>query len=292
MKRNKFLLILLLVLITGTTALIFFQQSSQPVNAEMFRIPSPENIDQVIFSSANEKVELVFSHNKWRVNGREADLQRVKVFFAAWIQAEPRRKITGASADSLRALKGVEVDFFQNKVSKKKFRVVGEGDETYFVQGEDVYLASIPGYRVALYDIFAMDEAEWRKKRIFDFNWTKFKNLQAKFPNSKDDFTISFNGKYFGVTNLQADTTQLNNYLDAISLLEAVRFLKKNEIVTPGKPAATLEVKDIKDSTYVLTVFSETQNNLHLAQTGNDFLWLDNAAWNTVRTNREKFLQH
>ena len=289
--KNKFLLILLLLLIASIAALIFFQKPAPPVNADLFRIPSPESIDKVILRSAHEKVELVFSNNKWRVNGREADLQRVKVFFAAWIQAEPRRKITGASADSLRVLEGVEAEFFQHDVRMKKFRATGDGEETYFVQDNNVYLASIPGYRVALYDIFAMSEAEWRKKRIFDFNWTKFKSLHAAFPDPKDDFSISFNGKYFGAAGMQADTAQLNNYLDAISLLQAVRFLKKNEVPAPGQPVVTLEVRDIRDSAYVLRVFPEEQNHLRLAQTGNDFLWLDAKSWNIARTNRNKLLR-
>lgn len=288
--KNKFLLILLIFQITCIAAVLFFQRPLQPVDADLFRLPEPEKIDQVIFTSATGKTTLIFSRNKWQVNGREADLQRVKVFFAAWIQSEPRRKITGPAADSLRRMEGVEVEFFQAGVSRKKFRVTGRGEETYYIKDRDVYLAAIPGYRVALYDIFAMDEAEWRKKRIFDFNWTKFKELQATFSNPKENFTVSFNGKYFGLKGMQADTARLNNYLDAVSLLEAARFLKKNEPAAAGKPLIRLEVKDTKDSTYALTVYPEMLSGRHLAKTGNDFLWLDKAAWNTVSTAREKFL--
>jgi len=68
-------------------------------------------------------------------------------------------------------------------------------------------------------------------------------------------------GQYFGIKNVErADTSKLNSYLDAVSLLFATRFVAPHQsgidsLVTTA-PAVRIEIKDIANRTYSLELFA------------------------------------
>ena len=88
------------------------------------------------------------------------------------------------------------------------------------------------------------------------------------FPSEPtQNFSISFQNGFFGVEGItEADTTQLNDYLDAVSLIQASRFITKNETTQydslfRAQPYYSIEVSDIANRTYRLDVFNTRVNN-------------------------------
>ena len=98
-----------------------------------------------------------------------------------------------------------------------------------------------------------------------------FKRLSATFPTSpSNDFAISFQDGFFGIEgNMQADTTKLNDYLDAVSLIQASRFIpneekEKFDSLFRQKPDYTIQVSDIANRSLSLSVYNVPVNNTYL----------------------------
>ena len=252
---------------------LFFltQEETKPeVNRDYFKLKESEKIDQVTLHSAEGTVDLKFEKNHWRVNGKwDAEMQMIKLLFATLNQSEVRRPVAAAVKDSVLQRikqKGIHVTLAEAGVSKNDFLAAGNEPKTeaWFLKvGEtQPYVMIIPGYRVYVAGILEMEEREWRDKRIFDFNWRNFRSLTAvyqKEPNQS--LEIEMKGQYFGIKNVErTDTSKLNSYLDAVSLLFATRFVAPHQsgidsLVTTA-PAVRIEIKDIANRTYSLELFA------------------------------------
>jgi len=76
----------------------------------------------------------------------------------------------------------------------------------------------------------------------------------------KEDFTISFQNQSFGIEGLTSDTTRLNNFLDAVSLIRGDQFItpgtsKWYDSLLQTAPDYIIAVTDIAKRTYELEVF-------------------------------------
>ena len=268
--KNKRLALSLAVLtaVTVMVGLMIRQQSSSDIDKDLFKVADQVNINQVILQRGSTPIELKYNRTLWLVNNQEADRQLIKVFFAAILQAEPKRKLTGAAADSLRSKmssSGTSVTLSEGGQVVKAFHVLGSSStsETYYqlAKDEDIYVVTIPGYRVYLASIFELSENDWRDKRIFNFNWQNFKSLTATFKASPtQNFSMSFQNQYFGIEGmLQADTTKVNDYLDAVSLLRADKILNAEEQkqydTLSSSPDFTIAVSDIANRVMTLEVY-------------------------------------
>ena len=84
------------------------------------------------------------------------------------------------------------------------------------------------------------------------------------------NFEVSFKDQFFGVTGIaEVDTTKLNDYLDAVSLLSTEQFIKPGFSVLYDSLLKTnasfrIEVRDIADKTYSLDVFVPVKNDPNL----------------------------
>jgi hypothetical protein len=249
---------------------VFTQEEGKPdIDKELFKVTETEKIDKVTLESTGRTIELKFENNRWKVNNKwDADTRMIKVLFATLKQVEPKRPVANSMKDSIRSIldeKGTKVSFFTGEEKKRAFYSAGNSlkTDTWFEQEGDTqpYSMVIPGYRVYVNGILELDESGWRNKRIFDFNWRNFRSLTSTFPkDAKQDFEIEMKDRYFGIKNMAVvDTTKLNNYLDAVSLLFASRFLPSDQ---PGidsllsGPAVRIEIRDIANRSYSLELFT------------------------------------
>lgn len=271
-KKNKIRLAVLVVLTIVTIALVFLTQRDQKnaIDPTLFRVEQLDKIDHVILESSKGKTELRFKNGKWRVNGEfDADKRLIDVLFATIEQAVPKRELSTSHTDSIAKVltqSGTVVSFLEGEEVMKKFIAGGNSEKTlaYFRLPEGgTYVMAIPGYRVYVSGIFEADEILFRDKRIFNFNWRNFRTLESKFPEDPAaDFQVSFKDRYFGIEGIEAvDTTKLNDYLDAVSLLDAREYLTAPQAASydsllKAPPAFTVEVKDIASRSYLLEVFS------------------------------------
>jgi hypothetical protein len=271
-KKNGRRLISLLVLLVCTGAVYFFQlaENQALVDPSLFKVEDTSKIDRVVLESKDRKVDLHFEGTHWKVNRFEADRTLIDVLFAALAQALPKRPVAAAQRDSINGILndgGVTVSLFEGPEIKRQFLAGGNPQkrETYFRldKNSETYIMAIPGYRVYLADIFAIDEKGWRDKRIFDFAWRNFKSLTAASPSDPSaGFVISRPDMSLTVTVAgmnEPDTSRVNTYLDDVLQLSADQIIsngmRRYDSLAQTTPVNTIEISDIANRTYRLELF-------------------------------------
>ena len=279
-------LLVSLVILTGITTLVFFFSSTSPspvADKKLFKVDDLKTIDQVILESPNGKVELTYNGSRWKVNNQyDADRDMVDVLFATLEQAEPKRPVPSALIDSVgkkMEAQGVKVSLLASGKLLQTFYAGGNEQKTqaYFKKpGENVpYLMVIPGYRVYVSGILELNEGGWRDKYAFGFNWRNFSGMEIIFPGRQaDNFVVARGKDYFGIQGLaQVDTTRLNDFIDAISLLTVDAYLESTPVTDSLKnlqPVMMIRVKDIANRDYVLNLFSTATQNEQVTGLLND----------------------
>lgn len=274
-NKHKALAVSALVLAALLLVLVFYKKGAPAVDKEIFNVPELSTVDRVTMVSSAGKVELSFNGAKWRVNERyPADDQLITVLFATLQQVEPRRPLSSSMRDSISSIlkrDGVHISFYVGDREVKKF--VAGGNETkteayFFDEQNGPYLMGIPGYKVYASGVFEVDEMGWRDKRIFNFNWRNFKKLTAQFTGmANQNFEIEYQGRGFDLVNAApTDTTKLNDYLDAVSLLVAKQFIPSGhnvlyDSISKKQPAVVIEAMDLGDNVYRLELFSPVDNH-------------------------------
>lgn len=270
-KRNIRLLISLCLLSALTAVVLFFitRSEKQLIDKSVFQVADLKAINKVILEKQNEKIELTFDGARWKVNGNLADRAMIDVLFATLQQAEPKRAVSEKLADTIKAelnVDGVRVTLMKDTEPELTFWAGGNQAKTqaYFapVDEDEVYVMVIPGYRVYTSGIFELEEAGWKDKYIFNFNWRNFQSLDVLVTdNPANNFEIAMGKSYFEVKGLaQVDTTKLNDYIDAISLLTADYYLTKSETaensdVFAATEAVEIRVHDIGGKAYSLKLY-------------------------------------
>jgi hypothetical protein len=286
-KKNIYLLLSLIILSTLLIALLLIGNNNNNVliDKEIFKVDNQQKINRIVINKKNEQINLSYNGIKWVVNDSlEADRQLIQVFFATLLQAEPKRAISQKLSDSVAQSIiqfGTKIDLYEEATLVKSFSVLGNENknETVYKLENDPqpYLVTIPGYKVYVAGIFELSTMDWRDKRIFNFNWQNFKQLTATFTSEpKENFTISFQNGFFGIEgNPEADTTNLNNYLDAVSLLQTSHYIRAEEMhqydsLFKAAPNFSIVVSDIANRMYSLRVFNTPVNVTYVPAILND----------------------
>lgn len=268
-KKNKTLVASLASLTLLAFLLFFYRNNRQEIDKTIFQVNDLSVIDRVELISASGNVELRFNGSKWLVNdNHEADEQLITVLFATLQQVEPKRQVAGNLRDSIAATltkNGVQLKLYQGEALMKDFYVGGNAAKTeaYFLDDElGPFVMTIPGYRVYVAGVFEVEANGWRDRRVFNFNWRNFKKLEAVFSLQPDqNFVIADQGAGFDLVNSPpSDTTRLNDYLDAVSLLIAKEYLKSGQEKTYDSliqtaPIATIRVYDLGDNALILDLY-------------------------------------
>ena len=286
-QKNQRLAVSLGVLLAATTLLAWLgTRERSVVEKDYFKTDRLEEIDRVELVYNGAVARLSYDGNRWKVNDSlEADRQMITVLFATLDQVEAKRPVAVAQRDSLaNALRtnGVHATFFTRGEVAIDLYLGGNAGKTltHAMRGHEAepFVVGIPGYRVYVAGIFEQPPAQWRDKRVFHFNWRNFTGLEAQFPKEPDqNFSVAMKERYFGINGIEAvDTTRLNDYLDALSLLEAESFY------TPGQsrlfdsllqvtPSFVIEVKDLAKRAYRLEVAPPMrQNDRVVGRLGNE----------------------
>lgn len=269
-NKRRFILLVLMTLVTLGVFWWIQPENRMDIDQALFQVEDLQKINRVSLTSADGEVSLRYDGSRWRVNDAyPADGDMIRVLFATLQQAKPKRAVSGARGDSIYNeldRSGVEVSLHEEGELKKQFLAGGNAGKTqaFFAVPEtrEVYVMTIPGYRVYVSGIFELGESGWRDKFVFGFNWRNFKSLDAGFPGSPDQgFTVSMQGDQFGIEGLQeADTMKLNNFLDAVSLLTVDEYLSEpalTDSLLRQTPQMTIRVTDIGNRTFDLHVYGE-----------------------------------
>jgi hypothetical protein len=241
------------------------------VDKALFKLSDFSTLDRVILEKSHKVIELKFDGTRWKVNDQLADRSMIDVLFAPLQQVEPKRPVAESLHETIATVlnsKGVMVKLYEGDNLVKEFIAGGNATKTqaYFKypDEEDSYVMVIPGYRVYASGIFELEEYGWRDRYVFNFNWRNFKSLKASFPNAPiNDFEVAMGESYFEVLGMTAvDTTKLNDFLDAVSLVEVDQYINPEEVVgydslLVANPLMKVEVSDISGKTYSLNLFDQ-----------------------------------
>jgi hypothetical protein len=264
---------------------------AEEIDPTLFQLHDSKTVNKVVFKKDSSTIELEFNNGKWMLNKTyDADRDLVDVLFATIAQAIPKREAAASIKDSVireSKQKGVLVEFYADKKIDRAFWVWGSESQgaTYFTDNEKdtPYLITIPGYRVFVAGIFTQESAMWRDKRIFNFNWRNFTSLEATFPNDpSQNFKVSMIDRFFSIEGMaNIDTTALNDYLDAVSLIEGDAFYEQGQStqydsLSRTKPIMNIFVQELSGQQYTLSVFAIAKNERNaLARWGDDHIWFD-----------------
>ncbi|NJM26788.1 MAG: DUF4340 domain-containing protein [Bacteroidia bacterium] len=279
-KQNIRRLILLAILVVATVAVVAGRYWSDDalVEADLFRPQHLDEVNRITLTSSRDTVDLRYD-GRWKVNGRyDADRAMIEVLFATLQQAVPKRPVANSMRDSItQALSrdGVAVALYSPDGPEGSFVAGGNEHKTqaYFKlpEGDIPYIMTIPGYRVYVSGIFEMPSPGWRDKYVFGFNWRNFEKLTAVFPGQRDgDFEVSANTLTggFGITGLaEVDTTRLNDYLDAVSLLTVDQYMADAllaDSLARATPQMNVTVTAVGDHVYTLSLFGTTDGASYL----------------------------
>ena len=269
-KNNRKRLILLAVLTLATLFVFWWIQPENrlDMDQDVFAVEDLSTIDRVEFETDTSEVTLLFDGSSWRVNDQyRADADMIRVLFATLQQARPKRTVANFQRDSIfRSLEksGVRVSLYAGEEVREQFYAGGNTSKTQAFFGDpessEVYVMSIPGYRVYVSGILELGESGWRDKFVFGFNWRNFKSLEAQFPkNPSQNFTVSMDRNFFGIAGSpQADTAKLNTFLDDVSLLTTEAYITEPELIDSLKDETAImqiTVTDIGNRTYELKLF-------------------------------------
>ncbi len=277
-KRNKRLLVSFIGITLLCIFFYFFGNTNNQIEVDtsLFKLEAGTNVNRVVLESSPGKVTLDFNGTRWSVNNRyEADRQLIKLLFATLEKAEPKRPVSNSqlnSVDSIISKSGVMVTLYEGENLIQSFRAGGNEQKTeaYFQEsiGQPSYVMVIPGYRLYVSYILELNENGWRDKRVFNFNWRNFKSLNMIVPEDPtQNFEVSFKDQFFGIKGIaEVDTTKLNDYLDAVSLLSADQFIKPGfsssyDSLLNTNASFRIEVRDIADKTYSLELFAPLKND-------------------------------
>lgn len=267
-NKRQFYILAILTVVTLLAWWWVQPENRLDVDEDLFRVAELNRISRVELQSTQGAVKLAFDGAKWRVNdSHDADGGMIRVLFATLQQAQPKRPVAQAHRDSIReqvSRTGVKVSLYAGDDLRREFFAGGNPGKTqaYFADpaSGEVYVMTIPGYRVYVSGILEMDAHGWRDKLIFGFNWGNFKTLEARFPRDPgDNFTIGLLKNYFGIRDMpEADTAKINTFLDNVSLLTVEEYIpepKLTDSLMDRVPRMEIIVTDIGNRTYRLRVF-------------------------------------
>ena len=165
-RRNKRQFVLLVVLVVVTLLVFWWVQPENRIRVDQnaFQVEDLKSISKVELVSDEGSVTLLFNGTRWEVNGQsDADGNMINVLFATLQQARPRRMVARANRDSVYhqlETSGVKVLLYDAGELRKAFLAGGNASKTQAFFGDpsskDVYVMSIPGYRVYVSGIFEL----------------------------------------------------------------------------------------------------------------------------------------
>lgn len=271
-KKNIFLAVSLAVLVLACFGVYYLQGiDGSDVDKDRFRPEDLTAIDHVVLTGPSGKVDLVVRGARWRVNDQTtADANLIDVLFATLQQAEARRPVAVRMREAVsRHLDsaGTRVELFSGDDRVMSFLAGGNATHTeaYFREpdSDTPYVMVIPGYRVYVSGIFELPASGWRDRLVFSLNWMNFNELDAAFPGDPAaGFSVVREGNVAVIPSMaEADTTRLNDFMDAVSLLTANEFVDADpDSIRSLKGLMKVMVKDVAGRDYQLELYSRDGN--------------------------------
>lgn len=247
--------IAIVVLLAVNLGLVFTEdtQSSSSFDDELFLIENIDQIQSVIITRGDVKIELTKNDAAWRLNDRfEADQNFMQILFSLLSQVKVKRTIGALDQE----VSGNVIISFNGESNSFGFASDPLGTRSYFIKGGIAYQVEVPGYRDNVVNIFQLSEDQWRDRVVFDGSWRTIQNL--RLTSTGGQLVIRFSNQFFEVDGIaKIDSSGVVDYLNQFQVFQA------NEMISEGRfpeldslkstnPLAILSIEDIQDSNEIL----------------------------------------
>jgi hypothetical protein len=264
-KKNKILIVILILLIGISTVLHFSNESPELTtisNADKFAVADTAAIQKIIFTTKDGANVLERNNGGWTINNNmDADPDIVHVFLAVLKQLNISKGVAGNQMEQTKKdllEKGIRVEIFDNTGLTKSFYVKGNSTKTLSVFMDEKeripYVVELPGYDSYVAGIFSIPPIDWRRRLIFNSTWRSLRKLEMLYPaKSKNSFEIRFDVDFFTVTGVDdIDTISVMNYIETFQYFQADRYIEPKPRASYKKllktePLAYLSIEDIDD---------------------------------------------
>lgn len=279
MKKNKILIVVLIVLSSATFWFIV-RQKDTTLNQELtdFAIEDTTSVNKIFLADkdGNQITLTKQSPTLWLLNGKEkARMDAVHLLLYTMKTVEVRSPVGKREYDRIiKALAsyGVKVEIYQNDKLSKTYYVGGAtqdhlGTEMYLENSSVPFITHIPGFNGFLTPRYFTSYYDWRDKTVFDFKADEITEVTIQNKeNQKGSFKIKFNdaAKRF---ELYDESDKLVEDANSEKLKGYLTFYARLNY----EGAATVMPKPMKDSLlntggYIdITVKDKNGNQQHVA---------------------------
>ncbi len=264
-KKNKILIIILILLITVSALLHFNMESVEPNtidNVDKFSIADTSVIQRIVMQSSSVTNVLEKTNGHWTINeNHDADPNIIRVLLTVLKQVDISRRVAKNQVDETKKElleEGIRLEIYDDMGLRKRIYINGNATKTMslFMDEEEgiPYIVVLPGYDSYVTGIFEIPQLDWRKRLIFNSTWRSLRKLEMLYPaKPKNSFEIRFDLNFFSITGIDnLDTTSMMNFVEEFQYFQADRFIEPK----PGssyyklletEPIAYLSLEDIDE---------------------------------------------
>ena len=299
--KIKLLLILNIVLLGAVLFSLSSTNKSTTLSDQQgsFTLTDTLGINRI---EVGENVLVKTGPNRWRVNDNyDVQPSRLQSLLAVLGRMEIKRPVPEASLDSVKNLidnQSIGVKIFRDADIVKQYELSGSGDETYArtANGKIPYIVYIPGYFVNIYELFNIDENEWRDKRVLYTTWRTLQSLDINYiGDPKNRLTVSFDSSFYKVEGVsKLDSAKLYTYIQQYQNFEVDDYMGENEklknSLSESQPFCVVSLNDLYESrNNLLTIYPNDSTVYGVSENTGEIVQMNRGMLRNFLVSREEF---
>ncbi len=236
-KLNRLILLNAILLLFLILSLNMPRRSdSTTTNHFLFSLRDISAIDRLLIGSVVLEKQ---QNGQWIVNNKYAvEPAKIRLLLEAMQNIEVKKNVPQSLvtyADEKLSLAASTVQAYSGSTLIKSYQIFGDKQDTYarIADKGGSYIVHLPGYFGDFYQLYVVDEWEWRNKVVLRTEWRTLKRLSVDYHQDEENsFAIIFNGDFHTVARvIQLDSAKVYDYVSLYGYFKALSFLRDSELV-------------------------------------------------------------
>jgi hypothetical protein len=177
---------------------------------------------------------------------------------------------------------GIEIQFFKENMLSQSFKMIDREGECYVLKPDgEAFVLYVPGYNVALSEVFGLTEGDWREKTVIASRFLGLKKITLTYTEKpQESFTILRDSTFFKIDGItKIDTNMVGNYVDAFKSVRVFSFLENpafRDSLLKTSPYCLIEVEDIdRNKNNAIKVFTDKKTLYGIISKTNELVALE-----------------
>ena len=237
----------MLILTIVTIRLLEQETNNLGIDKKAFQLNPEVEINEVILNGQGNLNRFTYSDGFWHLNDSLLLDQSMRdVFFSVVSHLEIRRPVLASRKDSIVNIlldQGIKTTISFGGDTLLDYWVAGNRKlQVSWIMGQDhqPYQVHIPGYQSYVAGIFSVPTEDWRSRFLLNINFGLVRSIELDYAESTNDVLLDYDNGFFTMRNSNADSTEIANFLDQISFLQADQFLDKEAAKTVRRSMANM----------------------------------------------------